>query len=474
MEAYFDLKKVRKDKGQAVIVSVIFFVIISLALISGGTLPTGNQIKNSNDFYKSKQSYAAADSVNDNAFYMVGKGYSVSSGLTLPFSTAGVTATATVTDLTNKKQIITTGYSSSAVRVSQVIISQGFGTNFAYAAQIGTGGFTMNNSIVNGDVYSNGDISDGGSTISGNTTVAYTSTSSVGKIVGESSDLVVTGDSWAHEIDKVRVSGTGYCQVGNPLHDSSGSIINCDHSRSDPLPLAFPITATNITNWKAAVTNQTDTVSSAYTYNGDLKIQSEGTTSSIGKVLGNLALDCSSTSPATFGNLYVTGNVEVNGQCDFYVDALHVGGSLSLGSGNAVNVSGMSWIVGDIKITGSGSLQLNSSLGANSGYIISDGNFSIGGSGSLAGSGTLGSYIMLITTSSSSNAMTIGGGGSAALLAAPYGKVTFSNGTINGIVAKTINMSGGILDYHPSLANINFGGAAAGAWNILNWREVSN
>ena len=442
MEAYFDLKKVRKDKGQAVIVSVIFFVIISLALISGGTLPTGNQIKNSNDFYKSKQSYAAADSVNDNAFYMVGKGYSVSSGLTLPFSTAGVTATATVTDLTNKKQI-------------------------------GTGGFTMNNSIVNGDVYSNGDISDGGSTISGNTTVAYTSTSSVGKIVGESSDLVVTGDSWAHEIDKVRVSGTGYCQVGNPLHDSSGSIINCDHSRSDPLPLAFPITATNITNWKAAVTNQTDTVSSAYTYNGDLKIQSEGTTSSIGKVLGNLALDCSSTSPATFGNLYVTGNVEVNGQCDFYVDALHVGGSLSLGSGNAVNVSGMSWIVGDIKITGSGSLQLNSSLGANSGYIISDGNFSIGGSGSLAGSGTLGSYIMLITTSSSSNAMTIGGGGSAALLAAPYGKVTFSNGTINGIVAKTINMSGGILDYHPSLANINFGGAA-GAWNILNWREVSN
>ncbi len=474
MKYYFNFKNIKRDKGQAVIVSVIFFVIISLALISGGTLPTGNQIKNSNDFYKSKQSYFAADSVSDNAFYMVGKGYSISTGLTLPFSNLGVTATATITNLTNQMQIITTGLSSSAVRVSKMVISQNFGTNFGYAAQIGTGGLDMSNSQVNGDVYSNGNISDGGSTILGNTTVSYTSTSSVGKIAGGSTAIVITGDVWAHEIDNAKVSGVGYCQVGNPLLNVSGNAISCNTSRSDPTSLVFPITATNITNWKAAVSNQTDAVTSVDTYTGNLTIHSEGTTSPVRKIIGDLTLSCSKDSPATFGNLYVTGNLDMNGQCDFYVGALHVGGYLSLGSGNSMNVSGMSWIVGNIIITGGGKLVLNSSLGSNSGYIISDGILNIGGSGALAGSGVSNSYIMLITTSSSTNAMTVGGGGSAALLAAPYGTVTFNNGTINGIVAKAITMNGGILDYHPSLANINFGGPAAGAWNILNWREVSN
>ena len=165
-------------------------------------------------------------------------------------------------------------------------------------------------------------------------------------------------------------------------------------------------------------------------------------------------------SPANFGNLYVTGNVNISSTCIFNVDALHVGGTLSVSGSGVLNLSGMSYVAGDISISGSGKIQLDSSLGASTGYLISDGTMGISGSGALSGSGTTGSYIMMITTSTSSSALSVSGGGSAALLVAPNGTVNFSSGSLNGIVAKTVNISGGTLTYESYLNNMVFGGTA--------------
>ena len=207
-----------------------------------------------------------------------------------------------------------------------------------------------------------------------------------------------------------------------------------------------------------------------------MSIGSSGTTTSIKKVSGNLTLSCS-TNPANFENLYVTGNVDLSGSCIFNVDALHVGGTLTISGSGVLNLDGMSYVGGNIALSGSGKIKLDSSLGANTGYLISDGNMNISGSGALSGSGTTGSYIMMITTSTSMGtpgAITVSGGGSAALLVAPYGQVNFQSGAINGIVAKMTNITGGTLTYQSYLNSMVFGGTAYGAWNVLNWNEVSN
>ena len=465
--------------GQAIMISLIFFIIISLALISGGTLPTGDQIKNSSDFLKSRQSFSAADATNDNVFYMLNKGHSVSGGATLPFSSGNLTASIGITDLTNKKQIITTGNSNSAIRLSKIVLSQNFGTNFNYGIQAGSGGVIMNNANIIGDLYSIGNISGNtSSTITGTTTVAYTDATHVGKIIGSSNSqynpLKIIGNAWAHEINYTKVSsGVGFCKTSNYLLDSSNNVIGCDSRKnSDPSALSLPVSSTNITNWKNAVTNQTDTVLDDDTYNGDWNIGTLDTNPSVKKVLGNLS--CSDSKYANFGNLYVTGNLSISGSCVISTDALHVGGNLLVGNSGVLDLSGMSYVVGNINVSGSGKIKLDGALGASTGYVISDGTVTVGNSASLNGSGTTGSYIMLISTSVSASAISVSGTGSAALLVAPNGQVNFQGGTINGIVAKTVNITGGTLTYQSYLGNMVFGGPASGPWNVLNWNEVSN
>ncbi len=475
-----DNKIVKKNKGQVVMVTLIFFIIISLTLISGGTLPTGSQVKNSSDFLKSKQSYIAADVANDNAFYMINKGHEVSVGATLPFSSGDLSDSIAITDSANKKQIITTGNSTSNTRLSEIVLSQNFGLNLKYAIQAGTGGLTMTRGAVNGDVYSNGNISGGENlTISGSTTVAYRDSTNVGKIIGTSSDfnkpLNITGNAWAHEIDFTKVLGTGFCQVKNYLLDSSGNSISCDTSKSsDPTSLNFPITDTNISDWKTAVSNQTDIVSDVDTYTGDIDVGHTGTSTSIKKISGNLTLACDSGNPANFGNLYVTGNINVSNGCLFNVDALHVGGNLSITGDGILNLGEVSFVGGSVALSGSGKIQLDSSLGTNSGYIISGGIMDLSGSGSLNGSDVSGSFLTLITTSSSVSTVNVSSGGSGVVILAPNGEVNLSNGSLGGIVAKTVNIGGGDLTYDSNMANIVFGGVPFGKWHILDWSEVLN
>lgn len=144
--------------GQIVITTVIFFIIISLAIVAGIATPTGNQIKSARDSFRAKQSYAAADAVNDNAFYMLNTGHSLPASIVLSFSD-NVSATAAITDIGDTKQIITTGDSGESVRLSKSVFSAGLGASFNYGLQVGNGGINMtNDATIYGSVYSNGNI----------------------------------------------------------------------------------------------------------------------------------------------------------------------------------------------------------------------------------------------------------------------------------------------------------------------------
>jgi Tfp pilus assembly protein PilX len=69
MHKYFlQLKKQNYQRGQALLISLVFFTSISLAVTTGLVVPTVKEFKISNTSLKSKQSYVLAESGLEDAY----------------------------------------------------------------------------------------------------------------------------------------------------------------------------------------------------------------------------------------------------------------------------------------------------------------------------------------------------------------------------------------------------------------------
>ncbi len=156
-------KKYKKNGGQAMIISVVFFLFISLAIISGLVVPSVREYKIASDLMKSRQSLFLSESAVEDSYFRLKTGKTL--GATNTITLGANSATADITDSGyNQKTISATGDVSSRQRKSEMILTTGVGASFSYGVQVGTGGFTMNNgSSVNGSVYSNGSITGSGS-----------------------------------------------------------------------------------------------------------------------------------------------------------------------------------------------------------------------------------------------------------------------------------------------------------------------
>src|SRR3989344_2173628 len=66
-----NFKKIKKNKGAAMLVSVVFFLFISLAIISGLVAPTVREFKNASVSLNSKKSYFLAESGSEDAAYRI-------------------------------------------------------------------------------------------------------------------------------------------------------------------------------------------------------------------------------------------------------------------------------------------------------------------------------------------------------------------------------------------------------------------
>ncbi len=162
-KALFQPHTVHKTKtsGFAIVTVLIFFLIISIVVLTGITTPLAYQIRNSNDLLKARQSFIAAESLNEDGLYRLNTGHSLPASYVLPFTSA--TATAVVTDIGGLKRIVAQGLSGAFTRTSQATFSQGTGVSFNYGLQTGVGGIQMSGgATVNGSVYSNGDITGSG------------------------------------------------------------------------------------------------------------------------------------------------------------------------------------------------------------------------------------------------------------------------------------------------------------------------
>lgn len=156
------------NRGQTMMLSIIFFLFISLTIVLGIVSPVLKQFGNSNKILSSKSSYYLAESGVEDAFYRIKTAKQISASETLVLGSS--TATTTITDLgNNTKQITTLGDTSNFERKIDAVVETGDGVSFSYGVQVGQGGLDLSGSSwISGNVYANGPItSDSSSWITG-------------------------------------------------------------------------------------------------------------------------------------------------------------------------------------------------------------------------------------------------------------------------------------------------------------------
>lgn len=139
--------------------SIVFFLFISIAIISGLVSPTVRQFKNSNVAINSKKAYFLAESGIEDALYRVTNSMTIGNSETIALDSN--TTTTTITTLANnEKEIISLGDASSYQRKAKINVATTTGVSFNYGVQVGLGGVEMSGSSrINGNVYANGPIS---------------------------------------------------------------------------------------------------------------------------------------------------------------------------------------------------------------------------------------------------------------------------------------------------------------------------
>lgn len=144
--------------GQAALITVVFFLFISLAIVLGMSSIALRETRIARINVNAKQSYFLAEAGAEDAVYRITQSKNYNAIETLSLN--GNTVITTVTDVgADRKDVVSQGDATNAIRTVIASLQESSGTSFAYGVQIGNGGLFMeNNSIVNGNVYSNGNI----------------------------------------------------------------------------------------------------------------------------------------------------------------------------------------------------------------------------------------------------------------------------------------------------------------------------
>ena len=406
------------------LISIVFFLFIILAIISGLVAPTVREFQNASASLNSKESYFLSESGVEDAFYRIKNNMTIGGSETIALNANS--ATTTITTLPgNTKQIVSLGDVSSLQRKTTLTIKTGEGTVFKYGTQAGQGGFVFqNNSHVSGSIYSNGNIvGSNGAYITGDAYVAGTSGSISNMRVGYGG----TGDARSHTVTGSTVTGTIYCQTGSSNNKA------CNTSQDDPDSQDLPIPDSDISKWETDATN-------GGTTSGSVTISSP-TTLGPRKINGNLTITSTLTLADT---VYVTGNIIING-----------------------------------------TVKLNSSYGATSGIIIADGYITINNGVVFQDSGTAGSYILLLSNSTCDesvtgspcnglNAIEVSNNSNISIVNGQKGTVYFSNNaSVKEAVGNKIELKNNVgISYGTGLINVGFTSGPSGSWVIDSWGET--
>jgi len=409
-----------KNKGQAMLISVIFFLFISLAITSGLVSPSVREFKIANDLIKSRQSFFLSESALEDSYFRLKTGKTIGSTNTITLGSNS--ATAVITDSGyNEKTISSLGDVSSRQRKNEIILTTGDGVSFNYGIQSGLGGFVIGNAIVNGNVYSNGTITgNNGATVTGSAISAGPSGFIDNIDIGQNG----IGDAIARGVTNSTIAGNLFCQTGTNNNKS------CNTSQTDPPSVGFPISQDMLDQWK-------------------LDAEAGGV------IVGNLTISV----PTSLGPKKITGDLAINSD---------------------LTITDTIYVVGNITTNNNAHISLSSSYGSMGGIIATDGRVILSNNAQFFGSGTEGSYILLVTTSvcptgcSGQNAIEILNNVGAILVNAQNGTVHLNNNVeLNEVVGyKIIIDNGAEINYTSGLANNYFTSGPTGGWSIKSWKEV--
>jgi hypothetical protein len=148
----------KNEKGAAMMLTVVSFLFISLAVISGLVSPSLRQFRNASMSLNSKQAYFLAESGGEDVSYRIINNITVSDSEVLNLGDNSVTTTVTTVS-GNNKQVSSLGDVSGYQRKVAVTLKTGAGVVFKYGTQSGQGGINFsNNAGLYGSLYSNGNV----------------------------------------------------------------------------------------------------------------------------------------------------------------------------------------------------------------------------------------------------------------------------------------------------------------------------
>ena len=408
------MQKNRKnwERGEAMLIATIFFLIVSLTIILGLAAPTVRAQKATRELFYSRQSYYLAEAGMEDVVYRLRNGDLVGASETLTLN--GSSATTITTDTPNGKAITSTGEVNNTVRKIGAELIEGDGVAFHYGIQIGNGGFTLaNNAGVIGNIYSNGSvIGQSGSFVTGGV-------AAVGTISGVIIGTGTIGNAHAPTVNNSTVRGQLFCKNG------TGNNKPCDTSQNNPVTEPLPIEDAQINAWK-----------------------------------DEAALSGATTSKTFSGTDNTLGPIKVNGD-------------VTLNGSSRVRLAGTVWVTGNLIFGNNAVMELDSSYGSGDGVIIVDGTTLLSNNSAFEGSGEDESFVMILSTNTGNNAITLQNNAGATILYAPYGTVQVSNNAgLNQVTAKTIALqNNAVIEYEQGLINVAFVNGPAGGYTISSWGE---
>lgn len=167
------------QKGAALTIAILFFLIISIAVAMGAVGPLVRELHGAQGLIKSKSAYFLAEAGSEDAIYRIKKGKQLSNPEVFSLNGGSVSVAVSAVS-SSEKEIIASGSIAANDRNVKLTISAGVGSDFSYGAQVGDGGLVMaQNSKIKGtggavgNVFSNGPITGAnGATVTGDATVA--------------------------------------------------------------------------------------------------------------------------------------------------------------------------------------------------------------------------------------------------------------------------------------------------------------
>lgn len=424
-------KKIPTNKGQAMIISVMFLLAGSLIIVGSASSSILKDIKILRNLEESKQSFSLSEGSVEDLVYRVKNGMDFSDTETL--SVNGITATATTQILADKREVISIGDKNKIMRTIRALLAQGDGVSFNYGVQAGEGGIRMQNlSSVQGNIYSNGPIT------GQNSNITYGDIVSAGP-GGLIDGVYVTGSGYAHTITDSEIEADAYYQ--NISNTSVGGVLY--PSSADQATSTLPIPDFMIDKWKT------------YAENGGII---------------NSPCPYRITSNQTLGPVKINCNLKITGS-------------------PTITLNGHIWVVGNISIENSADIKVSSFLGKNSVAMIADNpsnrltssKVEIENSAQFFGSGSEGSYVLVISQNNSAEnggfdkAVEVENNANGDLLIyAGHGNILLKNSVnLKEVTGYKITIQNNAqIVYETGLANLLFTSGPSGGFDIESWLEI--